>query len=159
MVTINPNQDAKRLPEFKGNYQGGKVVVIVGGGAAGNSAAETLRKEGFKGKVVLISQEDYVPYDRPKLSKNMALQADAIALRPKKFYEEIGVELVLGDKVIELDASTKKIKTEKRFTRNTLHSFVHQQYTKESAFQCSLPPYNAQHTLPLYGTSLSLNIR
>ncbi len=45
------------------------TVVIVGGGQAGASAAFALRKEGFAGGVVLVAEEDEMPYQRPPLSK------------------------------------------------------------------------------------------
>ncbi len=43
--------------------------VIVGGGLAGAKAAETLRAEGFEGRLLLLGEEDERPYDRPPLSK------------------------------------------------------------------------------------------
>lgn len=46
--------------------------MIVGAGAAGAAAAETLRKEGFDGRIVMVGQEPVVPYDRVKYSKAMA---------------------------------------------------------------------------------------
>ena len=38
-------------------------------GPASVEAAETFRREGFKGRVVIVSRESILPYDRPKLSK------------------------------------------------------------------------------------------
>lgn len=45
------------------------TFLIIGGGPAGFQCAETLRYEGFNGKIVLITAEDAHPYDRTKLSK------------------------------------------------------------------------------------------
>lgn len=105
------SSSGKRRPDFACKKAiSSKTVVVVGGGAAGYTAVETLRKEGFDGRVVLISSEEFLPYDRPKLSKNLSLSGEAIALRDRQFYDEIGVELVLGTSVEELDAATKLIK-------------------------------------------------
>lgn len=46
-----------------------RVFVIVGAGSAGFMCAETLRKEGYTGRIVLIGKEPHAPYDRTKLSK------------------------------------------------------------------------------------------
>src|SRR3984885_13762008 len=48
---------------------GSGSIVIVGGGMAGGNAAVTLRNEGFRGRIVLISREPGVPFGRPPLSK------------------------------------------------------------------------------------------
>jgi len=50
--------------------QSGRVV-IVGASLAGLYAAEALRKEGFAGRLTLIGDEPYEPYDRPPLSKSV----------------------------------------------------------------------------------------
>ena len=46
-----------------------KTFVIVGGGLGGAKAAEALREKGFDGKVVLLADEEHLPYERPPLSK------------------------------------------------------------------------------------------
>src|SRR5581483_3060558 len=45
-------------------------IVIVGAGAAGNAAAEMLRREGYRGPIVLLGADESPPYDRPNLSKD-----------------------------------------------------------------------------------------
>ena len=68
-------------------------IVIVGGGAAGHAAAETLRREGYAGPVIVLSADSAPPCDRPNLSKDyLAGQApeDWMPLRPDNFYPEAG---------------------------------------------------------------------
>jgi 3-phenylpropionate/trans-cinnamate dioxygenase ferredoxin reductase component len=73
----------------------GQTFVIVGAGLAGAKAAETLRAEGFDGRVVLIGDEPERPYERPPLSKEY-LRGEA-GERPyvhdQSFYADNGIEL------------------------------------------------------------------
>jgi 3-phenylpropionate/trans-cinnamate dioxygenase ferredoxin reductase subunit len=87
-------------------------VAIVGANIAGASTAETLRRLGYDGRVVLIGAEAELPYERPPLSKEfLAGQVDAqhLTLRPRAFYDEQRVELWLGQCVTHLDAATRTI--------------------------------------------------
>ena len=59
-----------------------RQFVIIGAGAAGYVAAQTLREEGFRGNVVMITRENRVPYDRPNLSKDY-LHGRSCAGRPR----------------------------------------------------------------------------
>lgn len=65
-----------------------KKFVILGGGPAGISAAETLRQSGFSGKIIILTKEDALPYDRTMLSK-MLIKADKdkLQLRNSSFLE------------------------------------------------------------------------
>jgi nitrite reductase/ring-hydroxylating ferredoxin subunit len=77
-------------------------VVIVGGGAAGNAAAEMLRREGYAGRLTMLSADESVPYDRPNLSKNYlagSAPEEWIPLRPAEFYQERDIDLKLGVRV------------------------------------------------------------
>jgi NADPH-dependent 2,4-dienoyl-CoA reductase/sulfur reductase-like enzyme/nitrite reductase/ring-hydroxylating ferredoxin subunit len=87
-------------------------IVILGAGAAGNAAAETLRREGYAGRLVLIGTEEPVPYDRPNLSKDY-LAGNApeewIPLRSPEFYAEQGIELALGVPATSIDTARKRV--------------------------------------------------
>jgi NADPH-dependent 2,4-dienoyl-CoA reductase/sulfur reductase-like enzyme/nitrite reductase/ring-hydroxylating ferredoxin subunit len=90
----------------------GRVFVILGGGAAGYMAAQTLREEGFEGRVLMISREDRMPYDRPNLSKDY-LQGHAepewMPLRPDEFFTEHGIEVMREKEVAQVDAGAREI--------------------------------------------------
>ena len=75
------------------------AFVIVGGGLAGAKAAETLRAEGYDGRVVLVSAEAERPYERPPLSKGYLLgsdERDSAFVHPKSWYDEHDVDLRLS---------------------------------------------------------------
>jgi 3-phenylpropionate/trans-cinnamate dioxygenase ferredoxin reductase subunit len=87
-----------------------QTFTIVGGGVAGWSAAAALREEGFDGRVVLVAEEPELPYDRPPLSKDYVrgeLPPEQLLLRPPEWYEEHGIETVLGVRATRLLASRR----------------------------------------------------
>lgn len=87
-------------------------VVIIGGGAAGAVAAETLRREGYTGRVVVVEAGDATPTDRPNLSKDY-LAGNApeewIPLRADSFYAENDIELFLGHEVRAIDPKARQV--------------------------------------------------
>lgn len=89
-----------------------RTFVIVGAGAAGQLAAQTLRTEGFAGRVVLLGAEPDLPYDRTKLSKAyLAGKADdeQLPLRPADFYQRHRIERQPDARVTGLDAANKQL--------------------------------------------------
>ena len=78
----------------------GRCFVIAGAGAAGAVAAQTLRAEGFGGRIVMVDRANRVPYDRTILSK-YALSgqkgAEKSPLQSQAFYREQGIERRTGD--------------------------------------------------------------
>lgn len=73
-----------------------KTVVIVGGGPTGAICAESLRQEGFTGRIIMVCKENVVPYDRIKVSKIFDLDIQKTTLRPASFYGDHKIDMKLG---------------------------------------------------------------
>jgi NADPH-dependent 2,4-dienoyl-CoA reductase/sulfur reductase-like enzyme/nitrite reductase/ring-hydroxylating ferredoxin subunit len=83
-----------------------RTFVILGAGAAGNAAAETLRQDGFAGRIVMITGEQHLPYDRPNLSKGYMsgeAGADTLPWRTADFYRDHDIEVFLGRPVARVE--------------------------------------------------------
>lgn len=90
-----------------------RTFVIVGASLAGAKAAETLRADGFDGRVVLIGSELERPYERPPLSKARLRGEHAdIAVHDEDFYAEHGIELRASTRVTGLDPDAAVVHTE-----------------------------------------------
>ena len=86
-------------------------IVIVGAGAAGECAAETLRHEGYSGKLTLYDADPDAPYDRPNLSKDYlagTASEDWIPLHPPAFYQNLGIDIVRSQ-VVSLNPAARRI--------------------------------------------------
>jgi NADPH-dependent 2,4-dienoyl-CoA reductase/sulfur reductase-like enzyme/nitrite reductase/ring-hydroxylating ferredoxin subunit len=104
---------AKREPPKPVRQEGGPAsVLIIGTGAAGHAAAEMLRRQGYVGKVTMLSADEAPPYDRPNLSKDYlagTAPEEWIPLRPREFYDEQGIELELGATVARIDPAARQV--------------------------------------------------
>ncbi|WP_432190914.1 NAD(P)/FAD-dependent oxidoreductase [Streptomyces sp. bgisy027] len=90
-----------------------QTFVIVGGGLAGAKAAETLRTEGFTGRVILICDERDHPYERPPLSKGYLLgkeERDSVFVHEPAWYARNDIELHLGQTVDRIDRTAKTVR-------------------------------------------------
>ncbi|MBW8800483.1 MAG: FAD-dependent oxidoreductase [Streptomyces sp.] len=90
-----------------------QTFVIVGGGLAGAKAAETLRAEGFTGRVILICDERDHPYERPPLSKGYLLgkaERDSVFVHEPAWYAQHDIELHLGQTVDRIDRAAKTVR-------------------------------------------------
>jgi 3-phenylpropionate/trans-cinnamate dioxygenase ferredoxin reductase subunit len=88
-------------------------VVIVGASHASVQAIDTLRREGYTGRIVLVGDEPHLPYNRPPLSKKYLageLARERLWLRSAQFYQQHGVETRLGVRVTAIDRGTQRVR-------------------------------------------------
>src|SRR3954452_25200006 len=90
---------------------GNQTFVIVGASLAGAKAAETLREEGFDGRVVLIGEEPDRPYERPPLSKDyLRGEADGKPyVHAESFYVDNEIELRMSTHVEHIDRDANHV--------------------------------------------------
>jgi NADPH-dependent 2,4-dienoyl-CoA reductase/sulfur reductase-like enzyme/nitrite reductase/ring-hydroxylating ferredoxin subunit len=113
IVQVPENAPDRRTPPMTKKDTGDKrQFVILGGGAAGFMAAQTLREEGFTGRLLMITREDRLPYDRPNLSKDY-LQGHAepawMPLRDEDFFTGNDIEIWREKEVTKVDAAAQTI--------------------------------------------------
>jgi 3-phenylpropionate/trans-cinnamate dioxygenase ferredoxin reductase component len=91
---------------------GTRTIGIVGGGLAAGRAAATLRTEGFDGRIFLVTDEQWVPYDRPPLTKaylaGSATESDTFT-NPAAFYDDHEIELIRSTTATRIDPSTAEL--------------------------------------------------
>ncbi|HXX47209.1 MAG TPA: FAD-dependent oxidoreductase [Myxococcota bacterium] len=86
-------------------------IAIVGASLAGLRAAESLRRLGYDGALVLVGAEKHLPYDRPPLSKEILQgrwDVDRIGLR-RQPYEDLALDLRLGVRATGLDLAARAL--------------------------------------------------
>lgn len=95
-------------------------AVVVGGGLASAKAVETFRTEGYDGKLFLISQEPYLPYDRPPLTKGFFTDATEPNLEVfnSSFYENNDIELILDTRCEKLNPASSTVELSNSQTLN-----------------------------------------
>jgi NADPH-dependent 2,4-dienoyl-CoA reductase/sulfur reductase-like enzyme/nitrite reductase/ring-hydroxylating ferredoxin subunit len=104
---VEPKPQPRKMPG-----QPPARIVIVGGGAAGFAAAERLRREGYAGRLVMVSEDAAPPVDRPNLSKDYlagTAPEDWVPLRPDSFYASNDIELRLNERVVRIEVSSRAV--------------------------------------------------
>jgi NADPH-dependent 2,4-dienoyl-CoA reductase/sulfur reductase-like enzyme len=87
-------------------------IVIIGAGHAGGRAAEALRMAGHQGGLTLIGSEQFPPYERPPLSKELlagAIPTEKTFLHPAAYYAEAGIALRLSATVAGIDRKAQRV--------------------------------------------------
>ncbi|MEM7019790.1 MAG: FAD-dependent oxidoreductase [Pseudomonadota bacterium] len=89
-----------------------QTFVIIGAGHAAGQLAASLRSEGFEGRILVIGEEPYIPYQRPPLSKKYLageLALERVYFKPQMFYDKQNVEFMLNTRVSAIDPKSKTI--------------------------------------------------
>lgn len=103
-------QANKRLKDMvKRDPSNDTTFVVIGGGPSGGVCVETLRQEGFTGRIVMVCKENGLPYDRVKLSKAMDVKVKKIEFRSLDFYEEYGIEAMTGVEATRVNSGEKSV--------------------------------------------------
>ncbi len=90
-------------------------IVIVGAGQAAIQAAQSLRKRGFDGSIVMLGDEAYPPYQRPPLSKAFLkgqLDEGRLAFKGEAFYEGQTIDLRVSSRVERIDPEAREVVVE-----------------------------------------------
>jgi NADPH-dependent 2,4-dienoyl-CoA reductase/sulfur reductase-like enzyme/nitrite reductase/ring-hydroxylating ferredoxin subunit len=111
-IVVKEKREQPKPPGAKAKADAPQKIIIVGGGAAGFAAAEMLRRRDYRGSIVMLSDDDAPPVDRPNLSKDYlagSAPEDWLPLRPDDFYAENNIDLRLKTSVAAIDARRREV--------------------------------------------------
>jgi NADPH-dependent 2,4-dienoyl-CoA reductase/sulfur reductase-like enzyme/nitrite reductase/ring-hydroxylating ferredoxin subunit len=115
-VKINVPEEiqSSRKPAMvkKDNRSDSRTFVILGAGASAYFAAQSMRENGFKGNIIMVTEENRNPYDRPNLSKDYlagSAEPEWMPLRPDEFFVEYGIEIKQEMTVTGLNLNEKLV--------------------------------------------------
>eukprot|EP01099_Mayorella_cantabrigiensis_P008512 TRINITY_DN800_c0_g1_i1.p1 TRINITY_DN800_c0_g1~~TRINITY_DN800_c0_g1_i1.p1 ORF type:complete len:543 (-),score=146.79 TRINITY_DN800_c0_g1_i1:41-1627(-) len=86
-----------------------RVFVLIGGGPAAVICADTLREKHFKGRIILLTREKYLPTERIKLSKTLTSTPDQVALHSREYYGQANIEVRVDSEVTSIDTSKNEL--------------------------------------------------
>src|SRR5246127_284271 len=107
----------RRPPARRAGVVSVRRVAVVGAGHAGFTVCATLRTLGWDGELTLIDSDDKLPYQRPPLSKKVLAgeqTLDDAYFRPRDFYGDHGIDLVLGYRVVAIDRVERAVQLDGR---------------------------------------------
>lgn len=114
IVSVEEHSQEKRIlsmAEYNPDADG-RTFVVLGAGTAGSAAVEVLRQAGFQGRLVMVTSEDKLPYDRTRLSKEYFIgkvSTQEMPLRSQQFYNDCNIEILFNKQAVLVDAAAKTI--------------------------------------------------
>ncbi|KAM9847302.1 apoptosis-inducing factor 3, partial [Aulostomus maculatus] len=121
-VTVNKKtlRQEKRMKSMGAAVLGvTHTILLLGGGAASIICAEILRQENFGGRIIMVTRDDLLPYDKTRLSKVMNVESDSILLRRMEFFHQYDIEVWLRKEALSVDTDKKVVK----FTDGSVQSY------------------------------------
>uniref|UniRef100_A0A9J7ZPL7 Apoptosis inducing factor mitochondria associated 4 n=1 Tax=Cyprinus carpio carpio TaxID=630221 RepID=A0A9J7ZPL7_CYPCA len=85
------------------------TVVLIGGGPASLQCAETLRQNGYEGRIIMVTKDEQLPLDKTKLSKAMNIEIEKVLLRQNDFLQEHGIDVWTKKEVKSVDTEAKTL--------------------------------------------------
>ncbi|XP_029923933.1 apoptosis-inducing factor 3 [Myripristis murdjan] len=111
-VSVNKksHRQAKRIKSMSARVPGlNHTILLLGGGAASLICAETLRQENYGGRIIMVTRDELLPYDKTRLSKVMNVVSDSILLRRMEFFHKYDIEVWLRKEALSLDTDKRTI--------------------------------------------------
>uniref|UniRef100_A0A8C7NA82 Apoptosis inducing factor mitochondria associated 5 n=1 Tax=Oncorhynchus kisutch TaxID=8019 RepID=A0A8C7NA82_ONCKI len=104
-------RQTKRIKSMGSRVEGViHTILLLGGGEDGILVcAETLRQENFGGRIIMVTRDNLLPYDKTRLSKVMNVEDDSILLRRMEFFHKHDIEVWLRKEAMSLDTEKKKV--------------------------------------------------
>ena len=113
LVTLPSEVPDRATPKMaKRDLADMRLFGILGGGASGYMAAQTLREDGYTGRIVMVTRENQAPYDRPNLSKDYLsgnAEPEWMPLRSSDFFAENDIEIMSSTEALSVDPAEKTI--------------------------------------------------
>ncbi|KAM4620383.1 apoptosis-inducing factor 3 [Polymixia lowei] len=111
-VSVNKKilRQAKRIKSMGSRLPGViHTILLLGGGAASVVCAETLRQQNYSGRIIMVTRDELLPYDKTRLSKVMNVESNTILLRRMEFYHQYDIEVWLRKEALSLDTDKKTV--------------------------------------------------